>query len=635
VKGRRTPKTAPERKVAPAAASRGTGAAAERLAYAAVAALLALLPIVFDPRLGGAFRQPKLFFAQLLGLASLAALAAGGGLRPPALLRSEAARALLPLVAVAVLLAPRTAHPGHLGPALLGFAIGAACLIGWSLGFSSERLRALLRWGLPAAGATGLLGLTQALGWFQPFGVATEGVLGAERLSVIGLAGNPGDLGSSLVLPALVAQAELARRRSALALFGLVGSVAGIAASQTLSAMAALFIGSLFVWGTETPLRRRAQAAAAAAALLALTTLAIAPARERVAEKARDLASGDWNATLTGRLDGWRAAVEIFASHPWAGSGIGTFRAEFSDAKARLLSRGAEFFAEQQHPVFANAHSEPLEVLAELGLLGIAALAWGAWRLARSLRRLPPELGRGELGLARGGVVAFALMAAFGFPFRLALVAYPALAFVAWIFAAGGDGETESESAGAPSAAARAGDIALALILAVALVARFEAARRLLEARQLLRSVELRTEQLISAGKFDARQVSAHLAALEDAARRNPSDVAIRIARGNQYLLLGSYPAAIDAYREAQELERRPETHLNLGQTLARSGCSAEAENEWSWAVRLDPTLRTKLPRGWRSWDVEAQVFGSGFECGLETWSRVCSGAGGPCEEAR
>lgn len=355
------------------------GGGGEAVAYAVVAALLAALPVVFDPRLGGAFREPKLAFAELLGLVSLVALAFAGAFPLRRLLGAEAALAALPIVAVAALLAPLSAHPGHLAPALASLAIGAACLVGWSVGFPAERLRAVLRWGLPAAGATGLLGLSQALGWYQPFGVGTEGVLGAERLSVIGLAGNPGDLGASLVLPALVAQAELARKRGPLALFALVGCVAGIAASQTLSALSALLLGSVILWSVGMPWRRRAYAAAGAVGVLLVATLAIAPARERLSEKVRDVASGDWNATLTGRLDGWRSAVEIFRSHPWTGSGLGTFAAEFVPAKARLLDRGVEFFREQQHPVFANAHSEPLEVAAELGLVGLCALAWALW----------------------------------------------------------------------------------------------------------------------------------------------------------------------------------------------------------------------------------------------------------------
>ncbi len=607
--------------------------AASKLAYFALATLVALLPLVFDPRLGGLFRLPKLLLAEILGLASLTALAAGGRLGLAALIRAEAARAALPLVVVAAALAPFAAHADQVGPALLSAVVAVGCLIGWSAGFAAERLRSALRWGLPAAGASGLLGLAQALDWFQPFGVASAGVTGAERLAVIGLAGNPGDLGAALVLPGLVAQAELARRRSPLALFAAVGCLAGVVATQTLTALAALVVGSLFVWSTAAPARRRIQVAATAFGVVIVATLLVAPARQRAAEKWGELRSGDWNATLTGRLDGWRPALEIFRQHPWTGSGLGTFRAEFADAKAELLARGVEFFRRQHHPVFANAHSEPLEVAAELGLFGLAALGWGLWRLLRWLRRLrrrAPELAPAEAGLARGGAVAFLLLAAFGFPFRVAIVAYPGLVFFAWVFALT---PAASARAQARSGAARWWSAAAAVALAAATLLRYGAARELLEAQRLLRSVELRTNQMIVAGRVDPRLVGAHLSALEDAARRDPTDVAIRLARGNQYLLLGSLPAAIDAYREAQRLERRPETHLNLGQALARSGCDAEAETEWAWAVRLDPTLRRQLPSGWRQWNLEGRLFATGSECGLESWSAVCGGSDAGCTE--
>ena len=346
-----------------------------------------------------------------------------------------------------------------------------------------------------------------------------------------------------------------------------------------------------------------------------------------------ELRSGDWNATLTGRLDGWRPALEMFRQKPWTGTGLGTFRAEFADAKAGLLERGVEFFRQQQHPVFANAHSEPLEVAAELGLLGLAALGWGLWRLLGRLRRMRPgelELPAAELGLARGGTVALALMATLGFPFRVAIVAYPALVFLAWIFALPVGMEAERKSR---VASARWWTAVAALGLAAASLLRYQGARELLEAQRLRRSAEMRTNQMLAAGRVEPRLVGAHLSALEDAARRDPADVAIRLARGNQYLLLGSLRAAIDAYRDAQRFERRPETHLNLGQALARSGCDAEAETEWSWAVRLDPTLRRELPHGWRQWNLEGRLFATGFECGIESWSEVCRGSAEGCPE--
>jgi tetratricopeptide (TPR) repeat protein len=135
----------------------------------------------------------------------------------------------------------------------------------------------------------------------------------------------------------------------------------------------------------------------------------------------------------------------------------------------------------------------------------------------------------------------------------------------------------------------------LTAALAVALLFQIARARDLLTARQILRSVEGRTEQLAAAGVADSRILRAHLLALDDAARLDPSEVGVPIARGNQYLLLGATESAVEAYRAAQRLERRPETHLNLGEALLRLDRRDEALDELGWAVALDPTLAFRI----------------------------------------
>ncbi len=154
--------------------------------------------------------------------------------------------------------------------------------------------------------------------------------------------------------------------------------------------------------------------------------------------------AGDWNAVLSGRLDGWRTAAFLLAEHPLAGVGQGGFRAEFAPAKLALLDRGVPFYPDQPNASFANAHNELLEVGADLGWPGLAALAWGLGMLWAALRRLRDgerEAGgsAGETGagaLAWAGTAALAVLSIAQFPFRLALVAFPALLFLAWIFRA-------------------------------------------------------------------------------------------------------------------------------------------------------------------------------------------------------
>ena len=118
----------------------------------------------------------------------------------------------------------------------------------------------------------------------------------------------------------------------------------------------------------------------------------------------------------------------MFAEHPFTGVGQGAFRAAFVDAKAALLERGAVFFERQPFPVFANAHNEPLEVAAETGLPGLLALGWALWLIGRRLRAGVLAAASGERALAAAGLGALALLSLTGFPFRIAVVAFPGAA---------------------------------------------------------------------------------------------------------------------------------------------------------------------------------------------------------------
>jgi O-antigen ligase len=201
------------------------------------------------------------------------------------------------------------------------------------------------------------------------------------------------------------------------------------------------------------PRRRVTLALGGGAALILVLVLAVTPLRLRVTAKAGQALQGDWNSVLTGRLDGWRAAAWMLREHPWAGVGQGAFRPEFVPAKLALLDRGARFYANQPQPVFANAHNEYLEAGADWGLPGLLALGWALWVLFSVLRaRRPPRSGHSdrsgpERALAAAGVAALAVLALAHFPFRIALVGYPAVFFLAWVLRPSGIEEKAEERA--------------------------------------------------------------------------------------------------------------------------------------------------------------------------------------------
>jgi O-antigen ligase len=435
------------------------GVTAEGWAEALLWVLLLLPPLWFTLLAKESFRLPKLLLSEWLGLASLLPLALGLGrvaeVRWGDLRQVRALAAVAPLLAVATLSLATTSHPAHVREALADLWIGAACLVGWSLGLSRWRLERLFAVFLGPAAALAFLGILQLHG-IQP--LRFEGPARAGRLAITSLAGNPGDLATYLVLPCLVAQWLVLReidgrqgRRRGPVLVALLTALAlflyAMAATQTISAVAAMVVGSLALWAFRAPRRLLLPTAAGAVAVVALLAVAVTPLRVRVVEKAGQLAHGDWNSVLTGRLDGWRAALWMLGEHPLAGVGQGAYETEFVPAKLALLARGARFFPGTIEPTFDNAHNDVLDLGADLGLPGLLALGWGLWVLWRALARLAVESERDDLALAWAGSAALALLALFQFPFRIALVAFPAVLFLAWIFRSAGAAENGEAAA--------------------------------------------------------------------------------------------------------------------------------------------------------------------------------------------
>jgi len=421
--------------------------------------LVLVPPLLFAVLAKESFRLPKLMASEWLALASLAALAWGlrrvEEVRLADVWRLPAVRMVLPVLAIATAGLAWTAHPAHAREALADLWIGAAALVGWSAALPGSRLERLLEGLLWPATALALVGIGQFHG-FQPLGFL--GLAPGSRLAITSLAGNPGDLGAYLVLPILVAQASLRRRRLAgqgwgrPAVWGTAAALAlclyALLLTQTLAAVAAVAAGSLLFWSALLPRRRTLAALAGGALALILLIAAVPPLRQRVVEKARQAVSGDLNAVLTGRLDGWRTAVWMLREHPLTGVGHGAYRPEFVPAKLALLDRGVPFFRDQLLG-FGNAHNEFLEVAAEWGIPGALALAWALWVLLGSLRALPPPGESGESSskkraLAWAGTAALAVLSLVDFPFRLALVAFPALLFLSWVLRPAAAAEEEA-----------------------------------------------------------------------------------------------------------------------------------------------------------------------------------------------
>jgi len=135
--------------------------------------------------------------------------------------------------------------------------------------------------------------------------------------------------------------------------------------------------------------------------------------------------TGDLNNRLltfsnNGRLALWRVAWDDFGAHPVAGSGAGTYYAEWVQNRSDATQ-------------VRNAHSLYLETLAELGLPGLLLLAAGLLAplaaVARA-RRLP------LVAATAGGYVAFLVHAAFDWDWQLTGVTLAPLLLGAALLAA-------------------------------------------------------------------------------------------------------------------------------------------------------------------------------------------------------
>ncbi len=590
----------------------------DRLAFAALWTLFLVPPLLFDPMAKDSFRLPKELLAESLALASLLLLCARlRGARPRGagrldwrrLPRHPAIAATLPLAAVASLGWLASDHPLHVRQGWTSLAIGIAAVVGWSLALTPEERRRLLAATIVPATLLSLILILQFHEIWDPFQFAS-GIRGRRTLT--SFAGGAYDLGAYLVLPVLIAQvgwfrATEPRKRWAWGVALLLCAYA-LASTQTLTALAAVALASAVLWAFLIPPRRLLAAVAILAVVGGALAVGVKPLRVRITNKAENLAAGNVNLVLTGRLDGWRAALRMMQEHPWLGVGVGAFTTEFAAAKLALAEEGVEFFARHIDPHFASAHSDFLEVAAECGALGFAALGWGLWVLVRALRRKTAAVSSkadpamADVALMCSATAALAVLALGTFPLHLAIVAYPHLLLLGWVLA-------EPRGAAPPPEGGRrqGGDAGGALtgrlcfwlllpLLAVALTLQVREAFSQWRASRVLAAVETVTQQASRNGRLPPQIGNHHLRLLSEAAALNPAQVDVPVARGWQYLLMKRPQAAVRAFDEALALEPRAEVYANLGQAHLAAGDRDAAREAFRRAVTLDPGLYDELP---------------------------------------
>jgi O-antigen ligase len=279
----------------------------------------------------------------------------------------------------------------------------------------------------------GLYGLLQHLGVVPgPFG-------GTGLKEVISTLGNRNYLGgflAYLLFPSSVL--VLAFRRgwqrflSATAIafcFGIVLLVDQVATAVALAGTSVAFLVGIAIFRCYAPLRRHRGWVLLLLAMLAITFAVHAPSSplNSVVGLSADepgALTRFWqsHSGRTRQFDYW-VAWEMFKDSPWVGIGLGHYKLRFLEYKAAFLATPRGEAYDFSIPPAAQAHSDYLQMLAELGLLGgmallgfLATLAMTFWRRIR--RNMEGER-RLELLLLACGVLPLLIHALVSFPAHL------------------------------------------------------------------------------------------------------------------------------------------------------------------------------------------------------------------------
>lgn len=593
--------------------------------------LLLVPPFVFLRGIADSFRLPKLVLSGSLALLAVAFLclrlrrsqgtegAPTHGIRSLSW-TSPAVLLITPLLVVSVVGLWTSEHAGLVARTLPWLAAGCAFLLAAThLLRESDRRRALHLMVWPAA-ILAAIGLLQALGLWQPMEFQRQV---GTRLATTSLAGGAFDLSAYIVLPLLLAQERIWSRRGRpwldggrlawLLAIGLLGGA--LLATQTLGSILAALIGSLafwlyLAWRGDLPRKRLGIVFGAGLALVVVAVLAVTPVRERVAQKMRQIERGDVNVFLTGRVDGWRAALWMAEEHPVTGVGTGAFRAEFGDARLALQDQGVEFFAGHRQPYFINAHNEVLEAMAEWGWPGLAVVLWIVWIVGRRVRWSSDEPGGDDArgtswdGFVTAALVAVVVVSLTNFPWRLGLIAFPWLLVVASVLSrrpeSTDDPQADAEHADTEHRETRWSAKTVAAVLAVVSLAAalwlFDAGKDRVGCQRLVQSTESLALEGARRGGLPNKARELGLDLLRRAEVLDPAEVSVFITRGGLFMVGGRMESAERSYRQALEMENRSEVWINLARLHLAAGDRELALDAARMAQRLDSRVARKMP---------------------------------------
>jgi putative inorganic carbon (HCO3(-)) transporter len=188
--------------------------------------------------------------------------------------------------------------------------------------------------------------------------------------------GSPNQLAGFLVASLPLALAGLAIHRRAWALYAPAAALAAFGVYVSFSR------GALIGMALVPFVFLRGRQLLAAVPLLAALVLALTPSL--LEERFETLTSG--GGEIATRVDIWDTSVAIWQAEPVTGAGLGSFPEAYAQARVP----GKQFLPHTQFEPPPHAHNVFLQILAEVGIVGLAAflaLLAGALPLAARLRR--------------------------------------------------------------------------------------------------------------------------------------------------------------------------------------------------------------------------------------------------------
>jgi hypothetical protein len=226
----------------------------------------------------------------------------------------------------------------------------------------------------------------QELRIWNPF-VFPPDLLG--HLQSVGLLGNPNDVGTLLVGPAVVALVAAAAVRGwPRMLYGAAAVLlfAGVAMSQTRSAMVAFVAGTI----VAALLRPWRQSLMVAGLLAIFLVVALRPSGNLRGSFARLVAAAktrDYPTLFSERAVPFLSALEMVRANPGVGVGPGCFKYHFMLTRLALEKHYPASWTRGWPMNFGETHNDHLQVAAETGLPGYALLASAIALLAIPSRR--------------------------------------------------------------------------------------------------------------------------------------------------------------------------------------------------------------------------------------------------------